>query len=576
MTNINTISGQYYSLNLGTIEIKHTRQSFYRYWNRLHRFQKTLVLIVVFLSSFYVLTHIEFHHKQLKNIPSNHEHQPLKKEQNNVKQIPERFIQINNAKRPPYSLRKIDMKGPTNERQKKVVDAFLHGWKGYKENAWGQDELKPISKTSSSWFNLGLTIVDSLDTIYIMNLQDEFKEARDWVESKLNFDIDRYNNLFELTIRILGGLLSAYHLSADKIFLEKAYDFGNRSLPAFNTKSSIPFSDLNLMKRSAKSPSWTSDSSLAEVATLSLEFNDLTYLTSDDRFQNVIEKINQVLHKLNKPNGLAPIYIDTNDGQFRGHTITLGARGDSYYEYLLKQWIQKGANFDKNDKNYYLLADWLEAIQGIKDKLIRKTQPNGYMFVGELLSDTFSPKMDHLVCFLPGNIALGHLYLSKNPDFPQDQLKELINMAEQLTETCYQMYAKFATGLSPEIAYFNTHEDSSQDFYAKDNDRHNLLRPETIESLYYMKKITKDKKYEEYGWKIFEAFEKYTKIPGGGYSSINDVSNTGNSNYRDKMESFFLAETLKYFYLLFEDDDSFDFKRWLINTEAHLIPIPKA
>lgn len=136
--------------------------------------------------------------------------------------------------------------GPTNERQKKVTEAFLHAWKGYKKHAWGKDELRPLSKTSTSWFNLGLTIIDSLDTIYIMNLSEQFKEARDWVENFLNLNSDRYNNLFEITIRILGGLLSAFHLSADKVFLEKAYDLSNRTLVAFQTKSFIPLSDINL------------------------------------------------------------------------------------------------------------------------------------------------------------------------------------------------------------------------------------------------------------------------------------------------------------------------------------------
>ncbi|RNA09413.1 endoplasmic reticulum mannosyl-oligosaccharide 1-2-alpha-mannosidase-like [Brachionus plicatilis] len=574
MSSVNTISSQYYSLNLGTIEIKQSRQSFYRYWNRLHRFQKTLVLIALFLSVLYVLSHIEFHHKQLKNIPSNHEHQPLAKDKN-WQPIPDRFLDVKDNRR-PYSVFKVSMNGPTNERQQKVVEAFLHAWKSYKEHAWGEDELKPISKKFSSWFNLGLTIVDSLDTMYIMNLQDQFTEARDWIEKKLNFDVDRYNNLFELTIRILGGLLSAYHLSAETVFLEKAYEFGNRSLPAFDTKSSIPYSDLNLMRQKAKSPSWTSDSSLSEVSTLSIEYNDLTYLTGDKRFEAVINRISQTLHRLNKPDGLAPIFIDTNQGQFRGRTITLGARGDSYYEYLLKQWIQKGAKYDKSDEHFYLIQDWLESVRGIRQKLVKKTKPSGYMFVGELLSETFSPKMDHLVCFLPGNLALGYSYLRKIPDFPKDDLKDLMNMAQELTETCYQMYAQFPTGLSPEIVYFNTHEDSTKDFFVKDNDRHNLLRPETVESLYYMKKITKDKKYEEYGWKIFEAFEKYTKVENGGYSSINDVTSPERVNFRDKMESFFLAETLKYLYLLFEDEKSenLDLKHWLINTEAHLIPIP--
>lgn len=114
-----------------------------------------------------------------------------------------------------------NIRGPSNDRQRRVVDAFKHAWSGYKAYAWGQDELKPISKTSSTWFNLGLTIIDSLDTIYIMNLKEIFDEARAWVANSLSLDSDRYNNLFEITIRILGGLLSAYHLSGDELFLIK-------------------------------------------------------------------------------------------------------------------------------------------------------------------------------------------------------------------------------------------------------------------------------------------------------------------------------------------------------------------
>lgn len=217
----------------------------------------------------------------------------------------------------------------------------------------------------------------------------------------------------------------------------------------------------------------------------------------------------------------------------------------------------------------------MAAVKGIKEKLIRYTVPNNYTFVGELLSGTFSPKMDHLVCFLPGNLALGYLHLSKSASFPQQELDDLINLAHQLTETCYQMYAHMATGLSPEIVYFNMFDRTAKDLYVKDADRHNLLRPETIESLYYMYKITNNKQYQEYGWKIFESFEKYTKIESGGYSSISDVTNPDNVKFRDKMESFFLAETLKYFYLLFEDEnnENIDLNKWLINTEAHVISI---
>ena len=99
----------------------------------------------------------------------------------------------------------------------------FQAWKGYKESAWGADELLPVSKKSSEWFHLGLTLVDSLDTMLLMGLQPEYTEARDWVANSLNLNQNVDVNLFECTIRVLGGLLSAYSLSGkDQMYLDKA------------------------------------------------------------------------------------------------------------------------------------------------------------------------------------------------------------------------------------------------------------------------------------------------------------------------------------------------------------------
>lgn len=124
--------------------------------------------------------------------------------------------------------RKLFFNGPTNDRQRAVVAAAKHAWSGYKKYAWGHDQLKPIAKGFHDVFGLGWTIIDSLDTLYILNMREEFDEARNWTESHLKLDVDRDINLFEVTIRVLGGLLSAYHLSADKMFLTKATELGNR------------------------------------------------------------------------------------------------------------------------------------------------------------------------------------------------------------------------------------------------------------------------------------------------------------------------------------------------------------
>ena len=105
-------------------------------------------------------------------------------------------------------------------------------------------------------------------------------------------------------------------------------------------------------------------------------------------------------------------------------------------------------------------------------------------------------------------------------------------------------------------------------------DRHNQLRPETVESLFVLYRLTKDSQYRDWGWRIFQAIEAYTKVPEGGYSSIDNVEDTENPGFRDKMESFFLSETLKYLFLLFCDDDNvLSLDEWVFNTEAHPLPI---
>ena len=143
-------------------------------------------------------------------------------------QAKEEDVDSNNNKHELMGEPKLSFKGPQNERQRAVASAFKHAWQNYRKYAWGRDHLKPISKTYQTWFDLGLTLIDSLDTMLVMGLNDEFQEARDWVQQNLQFTTNKDVNLFETTIRVLGGLLSAYHLSGDKVFLDKATELGDR------------------------------------------------------------------------------------------------------------------------------------------------------------------------------------------------------------------------------------------------------------------------------------------------------------------------------------------------------------
>ncbi|XP_051267985.1 endoplasmic reticulum mannosyl-oligosaccharide 1,2-alpha-mannosidase isoform X2 [Dicentrarchus labrax] len=451
--------------------------------------------------------------------------------------------------------------GTTVDRLEAVRDAFRHAWKGYKDYAWGHDELKPISKSFGEWFGLGLTLIDSLDTMWIMGLKEEFAEAKNWVEKELSFNKNVDVNLFETTIRVLGGLLSTFHLTGDQLFLDKAKDLGSKLMPAFKTPSKIPFSDVNIGKGTAHPPRWTSDSTLAEVTSIQLEFRELSRLTQDPQYQEVANEVMRLVHKLpGKHDGLVPMFINTNSGQFTHKGVfTLGARADSYYEYLLKQWIQGGKAEDD------LLEDYLQAVEGVKKHLVRQTGASRLTFVGELSHNRFNPKMDHLVCFLPGTLALG-----AHNGLPGDHM----DLAVELTETCHQMYKQMETGLSPEIVHFSLQASDGRDVVVKPADRHNLLRPETVESLFYMYRFTKETKYRDWGWDILQSFNNYTKVSDGGYTSINNVRDPVNPGPRDKMESFFLGETLKYMYLLFSDDmELLSLDKYIFNTEAHPLPI---
>lgn len=448
-----------------------------------------------------------------------------------------------------------------NEQQKAVIQAFKDAWSAYRQYAWGHDEFHPITKTSSEWFGVGLTILDSIDTTIIMGLKEEYDQAREFVEKKLTFERDQDVNLFEITIRVLGGLLSAYDLTGDKLFKEKAVELGDRLLPCFKTPSNVPYSDVNLKTGRAHPPKWGPDSSTSEVTTIQMEFRELSRVTGDDKYEKAAHAVSMHLHTQPKKDGLVPIFINAQTGNLRSSaTISVGARGDSYYEYLLKQWLQTGKD------NMMFQHDYLEAVEGMKKHLLRKSEPSKLTYLGELIGGrTFSPKMDHLVCFMGGTLALG-AYNGLD--------EEHLELGKELTRTCYEMYNRMPTKLSPEIVFFNQAEGVAEDLIVKPADAHNLLRPETVESIFYLYRITGNKVYREWGWKIFQAFQKHTKIEGLGYSSIQNVKNAGRPGFRDKLESFFLAETLKYLYLLFSDDkELLPLDKWIFNTEAHPLPV---
>ncbi|XP_076656436.1 alpha-Mannosidase class I a [Halictus rubicundus] len=448
------------------------------------------------------------------------------------------------------------------ERRDKVKEMMKHGWDNYVRYAWGKNELKPISKKghSASIFgaaNMGATIVDGLDTLYIMGLHDEFKQGRDWIAENLDFDINSEISLFETNIRFMGSLLACYALTGDVMFRDKAAQLGERMLPAFQTETGIPHSLINLHSGASKNYGWASSgcSILSEIGTMHLEFTYLSDITGNPVYKSKVENVRKVLKNLEKPKGLYPNYIHPRTGKWGQHHMSLGGLGDSFYEYLLKAWIQSG----KEDVEARQMYD--EAIAAIDQHMI-KTSPGKLLYVSDLKYDRPDHKMGHLACFAGGMFALGAKTM-------ENELSDrYMTVAAGLTNTCHESYDRSFTKLGPEAFHFIEGNEAKS---LKNGEKYYILRPETFESYFVMWRLTKDQKYREWGWEAVQALEKYCRVPGG-FTGLHNVYLI-DPPQDDVQQSYFFAETLKYLYLLFSNDDLISLDDWVFNSEAHVLPI---
>ncbi|XP_051892273.1 LOW QUALITY PROTEIN: mannosyl-oligosaccharide 1,2-alpha-mannosidase IA-like [Pristis pectinata] len=446
--------------------------------------------------------------------------------------------------------------------REKVKEMMKFAWDNYRRYAWGTNELKPLSKNghASGLFGglLGATIVDSLDTLFIMGLQEEFREAREWVENNLDFNVNGEVSLFEVTIRFVGGLLSAYYLTGDELFKAKAIELGEKLLPDFNTPTGIPWA---LIKPSqwlvGRNWGWASGGSsiLAEFGTLHLEFVHLSEVSGNPKFAEKVMAIRKVLNRLEKPHGLYPNYLSPVTGHWGQHHVSIGGLGDSFYEYLIKAWLMSDKTDEEAKTMYY------EALQAIETNLVRKSA-SGLTYIAEWRGGILDHKMGHLACFSGGMLAMGA------DDAPADQSKHYMELAAEITVTCHESYKRSATKLGPEAFRFDGGADAVA---TRMNDKYYILRPEVVETYMHMWRFTHDPRYREWGWEAVQALEQHCRVDAG-FSGIRDVySNL--PHHDDVQQSFFLAETLKYLYVLFSEDELLSPEHWVFNTEAHPLPV---
>ncbi|KAI4145266.1 MAG: hypothetical protein LQ341_002434 [Variospora aurantia] len=500
-------------------------------------------------------------------------------------------------------------KAEREQRLTAVKDSFVHSWEGYRKYAWKKDELAPIRGGHATTFGgWGATLVDSLDTLWMMGLIEDFEAA---IEAIKEIDLSKVKlqllNVFETTIRYLGGLLGAYDLSGGRypILLDKAKEVGDFLYGAFDTPNRLPVTRWDWEAARKGTEQEASDVALlAEVGSLTLEFTRLAQLTNDDKYFDAVQRISDVLdqqqNKTTLP-GLWPVIMDAKRGKFADVGYTLGGMADSAYEYLPKQHMLLGGLTQQYRKMYEATLTpitkhiFFRAMNPENEEILVSGSVRVNENAGAIVPDF---KAQHLGCFTGGMVGIG----AKIFDRPDD-----LQTARRLVDGCIWVYDHTQTGIMPEIfqmvpckddlckwdedwwlravgirtdkieEVFQSMTEVAKGRWVAENqrlpqgfssipDRRYILRPEAIESVFVFYRITGEKKYQDAAWRMFTAIERYTRTDIAN-AAIHDVTMTSPPK-DDRMESFWLAETLKYFYAIFADPAVLSLDDYVLNKSS--------
>ncbi|RAR07637.1 glycoside hydrolase family 47 protein [Stemphylium lycopersici] len=492
-------------------------------------------------------------------------------------------------------------------RKEEVRKQFFKCWSNYRKFAWMHDEIRPISGEVSDHFGgWAATLIDALDTLFIMGFHDEFASAIKDVE-RIDFgytDLDRVN-VFETNIRHLGGLLSAYELSGDERLLNKAKEAGDMLYHAFDTPNHMPITRWQFRAGGEGKPQVADEQVLlAEIGSMTLEFTRLSQLTKDPKWYDAANRVIRLLEEQQEKTalpGMWPIVVNGRNADFTRDTgFTLGSMADSTYEYLAKQYALLGGQDAIYRKMYEKSMD-----TAAQHALFRPSTPENsdMLMSGFVRTDgkntRLEPEMQHLACYTGGMFALGGRLF---------QNEEHVKIGRKLADTCVWAYKASPAGIMPEVSHLlkceNTttcvwdekawHDgilsrtsdaDKEKDplknianlrlpsGFTSIDDRRYVLRPEAIESVFIMHRITGEQQWQAAAWDMWTAIQRSTDTDIGN-SALVDVS-ADSPPREDSMESFWMAETLKYFFLTFSEPKVMSLDDWVFNTEAHPFKIPK-
>jgi mannosyl-oligosaccharide alpha-1,2-mannosidase len=409
--------------------------------------------------------------------------------------------------------------------------AFAH----YREKAWGKDEIKPVSGTYSSFplrdHHLGLSLVEALDTLWVMGLDEEFNAGVDWVKAELDFDVDGVVSVFETNIRLVGGLLSAHHACGDPVLLDKAKHLADRLLPAFDTPTGIPWAKINLRTGAPSEPR----NSPAGAGTYIAEFGTLSRLTDDERYMRAAKRAMVALYERRSAIGLLATQIHGPEGRWLSRTATVGSYGDSYYETLFDAWDLLG---DADCRRMYdacttaILAHQSE----VKD---------GDLWFPDLDFETgavVSRRQDELASFYGGLLAQGG------------------NAREGAAYLLSWAKVQDRFGILPEEYDYDARAATQVT---------NSLRPELADSCFTTWLIDRDERWREIAAHHFEAMKRWNKA-AYGYTDMADVT-ADPKRQADHCPGYWWSEQMKYYWLIFSDTPRFEYGRSYLSTEGNVL-----
>lgn len=411
----------------------------------------------------------------------------------------------------------------------KVRVACQHAWKGYKDYAWGYDDLRPLTENGRNWYkhSILMTPVDAFDTFLMLGLNDEAKEAKGLILSQLSFDVDNEVQVFEITIRQLAALQTAYELDGDKRFLALAVDLAKRLLPAFESTTGMPYRYVHLQTGRTRD----GINNPAEIGTLLLEFGKLSQLTGDPLYYQKAKKALMAVFYRRASTGLVGETIDIQTGEWKSKTSHISGYIDSYYEYVYKGWKLFGDSDLKKAWDIHSAA--------IKKYLLRETPHGSFLTRVNMNSGKeIVSRYGALDAFYAGLLA-----------YSGD-----LATAKKVQNANYYMWTHF--NIEPEEFDFKTDSISSAQY---------VLRPENLESCFYLYRFTRSDEYLWMAKRMVDDIVEHCKHKTG-FASLKDVRTFEKAN---SMESFLFGETLKYAYLIFAPDSALDLGKNVLTTEAH-------